>query len=364
MKNIKSFCGKPLIFWNLNELEKTQEIDKVFVATDCNEISSVVKSFNFSKVRIYNRLKKNATDTATTESVMLEFIKEKNIKEKTIFLLIQATSPLTSSQDFSSALKLFNNNKIDSLLSCSEIKRFFWTKEGNPINYDYRNRPRRQDFDGQYIENGAFYINSVFNIKKYKNRLSGKIGVYKMPEYKSVEIDEDVDWIIAESLMKKYFLPKNIEKKQIKLFLADIDGTLTDSGMYYSENGDELKKFSTYDGKAFQLLREHGILTGIITSEKMALNRKRAEKLKLDYDFHGIQNKLDVVKKLCEKINISLSEVAYIGDDINDFELLSNVGICACPVNAVSEIKNISGIIKLTKKGGEGAVREFVESLL
>jgi len=156
------------------------------------------------------------------------------------------------------------------------------------------------------------------------------------------------------------------ETRNIKLFLTDVDGVLTDAGMYYSENGDELKKFNTHDGMGLQLIRQHGIKTGIITSENTKMVIRRFKKLKLDYLYQGKREggKLASVKEICEKEGISLAEVAYIGDDINCLELLSNVGFAACPANALDAIKNIPGIIQMNKKGGEGCVREFIELIL
>ncbi|HRZ98534.1 MAG TPA: HAD-IIIA family hydrolase [Paludibacter sp.] len=156
------------------------------------------------------------------------------------------------------------------------------------------------------------------------------------------------------------------ETRNIKLFLTDVDGVLTDAGMYYSENGDELKKFNTHDGMGLQLIRQHGIKTGIITSENTKMVIRRFKKLNLDYLYQGKREggKLASVKEICEKEGISLAEVAYIGDDINCLELLSNVGFAACPANALDAIKNIPGIIQMNKKGGEGCVREFIEVIL
>ncbi len=156
------------------------------------------------------------------------------------------------------------------------------------------------------------------------------------------------------------------ETRNIKLFLTDVDGVLTDAGMYYSENGDELKKFNTHDGMGLQLIRQHGIKTGIITSENTKMVIRRFKKLNLDYLYQGKREggKLASVKEICEKEGISLAEVAYIGDDINCLELLSNVGFAACPANALDAIKNIPGIIQMNKKGGEGCVREFIELIL
>ena len=151
---------------------------------------------------------------------------------------------------------------------------------------------------------------------------------------------------------------------KIKIFLSDVDGVLTDGGMYYTENGDEFKKFSCYDGMGMKLLQKKGFKVGILTSEDRLINRNRAEKLFLDYDFHGIENKFQFIKDFCEKENVKMSEIAYIGDDINCFELLSNVGIAACPKNAINKIKLIPNIILIKTSGGNGAFREFAELYL
>jgi 2-dehydro-3-deoxyphosphooctonate aldolase (KDO 8-P synthase) len=158
----------------------------------------------------------------------------------------------------------------------------------------------------------------------------------------------------------------NAERGTIKLLLTDVDGVMTDSGMYYSETGDEMKKFNTHDGMGLQLIRQKGIKTGIITSEDTELVERRFLKLKLDYLYQGKREggKLASVKEICEKEGITLNEVAYIGDDVNCFELLSSVGLAACPDDAMDEIKKIPGIIQLKKKGGEGCVREFVELIM
>jgi len=363
LKNIKNFCEKPLLYWSLNSLENTVEVDKVIVATDCDEIEKTVKEFEFSKIHIYRRKPENATDISSTESVMLEYLEDSGLKAEDIFMLVQATSPFTQSQDFTKAIAQYLERGCDSLLSGTRIKRFFWNKDGTPLNYNYESRPRRQDFDGLFMENGAFYINKVENILKNKNRLYGKIGLYEMPEFTSLELDEPDDWIIGEQLMKKCLLTRPTDKKQIKIFLTDVDGVLTDAGMYYSETGDELKKFNTRDGMGFQLLRNKGIKTGFITSEITQLVIKRAEKLQIDFLHQGKKNKgkLDAALEICSKENISLKEVAYIGDDINCIELLSKVGLAACPADAVNEVKEIPDILILNKRGGEGCVREFID---
>jgi YrbI family 3-deoxy-D-manno-octulosonate 8-phosphate phosphatase len=369
LKNIKDFCGKPLVYWLVNALNQATVVDHVVVATDSDEIEKTVAGFAMPKVSVYRRLAENASDTASTESVMLEYLNGagSHLPNSDHFILAQATTPFTEAKHLEEAFALVMGRSCDSVLTCVRQKRFFWTADGNPVNYDFRNRPRRQDFDGQLMENGAFYINTVGNIKRDKNRLSGRIGVYEMPDHTAVEIDDPDDWLVAANLFKKHVLSKQKGNlPRIKLFISDVDGVLTDAGMYYTENGDELKKFNTRDGMAFGMLRDLGIKTAIITSENTKMVERRAAKLKIDFLRQGHRNggKLAAAQEICTELGISLHEVAYIGDDINCFELLGNVGLAACPADAVDKVKAIVGIRQLSKKGGDGAVREWAEFIM
>lgn len=362
-KNIKPFCGKPLVCWNIEALENCPEVDEIIVATDSDKIESVVTSRPYKKTKVYRRSAESACDTASTESAMLEYIHYAQLPADDVFMLVQATSPLTETVHFTEALAMYGKGEYDSILTCVRNYRFFWNEDGTSMNYDYKNRPRRQNFSGMLMENGAFYINKVENILESGNRLSGHIGIYEMPEYTATEIDEPDDWMVLENLMRKHVLSKRQEqKKVIKLFLCDVDGTLTDGGMYYSENGDELKKFNTRDGMGFQLLREAGIKTGIITSEDTKIVERRAKKLKVDFLYQGRRNggKLAVAKEICEQLDITLDEVAYIGDDMNCMELLEAVGVKACPADACDEVKGIVGIQVMSRNGGDECVREFI----
>lgn len=366
LKNIKLFCGKPLVCWNIEALEACSLVDDIIVATDSDEIWKTVESCHYQKTTLYRRSAENACDTASTESVMLEYINYAQLPVNDLFMLVQATSPLTETDHFTEALLLYAKGQYDSILTCVRNFRFFWNENGTSMNYDYMNRPRRQNFSGMLMENGAFYINKVKNILKSGNRLSGKIGIYEMPEYTATEIDEPDDWTILESLMQRHVLSsQQAEKKHIKLFLCDVDGTLTDGGMYYSEVGDELKKFNTRDGMGFQLLHEAGIKTGIITSENTKIVENRAKKLKIDYLRQSKRDggKVAAAQEICKELDITFDEVAYIGDDINCYDLLLSVGVAACPADACEKVKSISGICVMLNKGGEGCVREFVDLL-
>lgn len=155
----------------------------------------------------------------------------------------------------------------------------------------------------------------------------------------------------------------NYSTVEIKMLLTDCDGCLTDGGMYYSEKGDELKRFNAKDGMGFSFLRNFGIITGIITGEDVQLNRRRAEKLKLDILESGCKDKLEIVKKYCKEYGIALENVCYIGDDINDIEVLGAVGVSCCPADAAPEVKAVAKCI-LETQGGQGVIREVINRFI
>ena len=146
---------------------------------------------------------------------------------------------------------------------------------------------------------------------------------------------------------------------KIKLFITDIDGVWTDAGMYYDNKDNEFKKFNTKDAIGVFFLKLLGIETVIISSENTNIVKRRAKKLTIENCFLGIENKLNFCNELCKKNDIKLNEVAFIGDEINDLNLIENVGLSACPSDAASYIKKETDWI-MTKKGGDGVYREFV----
>jgi len=163
--------------------------------------------------------------------------------------------------------------------------------------------------------------------------------------------------------MKKLNKEKIEKIKNLKLLIMDVDGVLTDGGMYYTEKGDEFKKFNTRDGMAVELWRNAGGKTMFITGEKLELIKRRAEKLKIDYVLLGIKDKYNAVKEVLDKEGIKLEEAIYIGDDVNDLPLLQKVGFSACVTDGIYAVKKeVDYITK--RKGGEGAVRELVDFVL
>ncbi|GAE85984.1 KdsC family phosphatase [Bacteroides reticulotermitis] len=154
-----------------------------------------------------------------------------------------------------------------------------------------------------------------------------------------------------------------MDKNLPKLILTDIDGVWTDGSMYYDATNIELKKFSTYDSAGVLFAHHLGIPVGIITGENTEIVRRRAEKLQIDYLYLGAKDKVAIALELCKRMDITLDEVAYIGDDLNDIRLLKLVKWSGAPSTAPEYIKVITNI-HLTKKGGNGVFREFVETIL
>ena len=197
-KNIMPLGGKPLIYWTVLACVNCESIEKVFVSTDSDKIKSTVEEFGFEKVEVISRNPQTAIDSATSESVLIEFCENYKF-DKVVFL--QATSPLTKTEDIDGAIKKLDEENSDSLISAVRNYQFLWDTKGTPLNYNPTNRPRRQDWEGYYVENGAFYISKRENILNSQCRISGKISFWEMNSKTIFEIDEPKDWEIIEKFL-------------------------------------------------------------------------------------------------------------------------------------------------------------------
>ena len=150
---------------------------------------------------------------------------------------------------------------------------------------------------------------------------------------------------------------------KIKIVLADIDGVLTDGGLYYSSEGLQMKKFNVKDGIGAVMLKEKGFKVGIISSDKSSIDQARADKLKLDFVYYGVENKMKIIEEICTSNSVTKDEIAYMGDDEIDLEVLTNVGLSACPNDAIKPVKNCVDFIS-SKPGGTGAFRELAELII
>ncbi|NUM50506.1 MAG: HAD-IIIA family hydrolase [Flavobacteriales bacterium] len=218
------------------------------------------------------------------------------------------------------------------------------------------------------------YQNIKFLVGNDIKEVSKKTGISKevikeitlrihIPTPEQICLFSDYFNISTEILLKKELkIKKNVPP--IKFLVIDVDGVLTDGGMYYTEGGDEFKKFHTRDGMGIKNLTEKGFPVALLSSGfNKKIIQRRADLLKIKYVYVGTEAKLNILSKWCKQLKIKMGEVAYIGDDINDLEVIKKVGLSACPADAVDSIKRHADVIT-DKKGGNACVREFIDNWL
>ena len=203
-KNIKPLNNYPLAFYSIKACLDSNLFKDVVVASDSFKYEKILRKYRqIENFKFIKRPKSISKDLSPTEET-IDFVLKKFPNYKTTFL-VQATSPLIKPIDISSAKKIFIKEGCDSLFSAYKFKKFYWTKDVNAVShsYNFKNRPMRQKFKGGYIENGALYIFDTQKYFKHRNRLFGKIGIYTMPEYKSIDIDTIDDFKKASKILKE-----------------------------------------------------------------------------------------------------------------------------------------------------------------
>jgi YrbI family 3-deoxy-D-manno-octulosonate 8-phosphate phosphatase len=361
-KNKKKMVGRPLFSWVLSEAIFSN-LDSVYIFTDDAEIIDyVTKNYTWSpKVNALLRSDENATDTASTESTILEF-SEKINQDFDLLCLLQATSPLTTSEAINAGIDKIVKENFDSSLSVVKTHRFTWNENGTPQNYDVFNRPRRQDFEGLLIENGAVYCTTKAAFINSKNRVSGTIGLIEMPEESLLEIDSRTDWDCIENLLMQR-LKNNKKTTKIEYLVLDVDGVFTDGGVYFNENGEFAKKFDMRDGMGLEILRENKVEVVVITSEQSSLVAQRMKKLQIEHTFLSVKDKFAFLTNFALEKNIDFGAIAYVGDDMNDLSNLCRAGWSFAPRNATKIVLNNVDVV-LNNPSGNGAIREVCEFLM
>jgi len=352
-KNIRRIGGFPLVYWSIEAARKSSLLKEFYVSTEDEEIAATAIKYG---APVLWRPLELASDTSTTIEVLRHHLRE--IHAETIVVL-QPTSPLRDDESIDDAIREYQQGGYDTLATG------YYTKI---IEYGTHQNLRRQDIKGFFYDDGNLYILDRQIVEKGR-WFGDKICRRVNPRELSFEIDDPLDYDIVEMLLIKRLQsgvqPSDFNERlaQIKLLALDVDGVLTDAGMYYAENGDELKKFNTRDGLGLRLLREAGLKTAVLTSEKTELVRRRVEKLKIDHLIQGCENKAEALENILHQENIRPEEVAYIGDDLNDLSVLQLVGLPMTVSNAVPEVKQIARYIT-PQKGGNGAVRHVCDLLL
>lgn len=365
-KNTRLLAGEAVLGRTLRTLVMSK-VDRIVVATDDWSAVEIAEGLGSEKVEVFLRSASSASDDAPSEQVLHEVLVE--FPEATIAGLIQVTSQMTTAADIDATFSLVEGGDYDSALTVARFPRFMWqpTSIGwNSQDYTLGQRPRRQDIvDVRYVENGAAYVFRRAGYLSSGCRLHGRIGAHIMPESSVLELDSLSDWYAIEGMLRheRTSRAKEVDRPSPCLLVCDVDGVMTDSGMYYGELSDELKRFHTRDGRAVTLLHGLGIRVAIVTSERAGLIERRARKIGADYCVTGSANKLADVQRLCAESELDFHRVAVVGDDLNDLPLIRAARWSFCPSDAVGEVREAAGRT-CSAAGGRGVLREVAEYLL
>ncbi|GLB50842.1 acylneuraminate cytidylyltransferase [Neptunitalea lumnitzerae] len=361
-KNKKKMVGRPLFTWVLKEAIFS-DLDEVYVFTDDDQIIAFIeKEYHWTnKVKGILRGEENASDTASTEAAMLEFSEMINF-DFDVICLLQATSPFTLYTDINSCVNKVAEQNYNAALTVVKTHRFTWTANEGADNYDIYNRPRRQDFKGLLIENGAVYCTTKNDFSKSKNRISGNIATVEMPEESLTEIDSKEDWVIVEKLLARR-LKKGRQPSRITHLVLDVDGVFTNGCITYTADGEHTKSFDMRDGMGLEILREDNIKVIIMTSENSALVAARMNKLKIEDVYLGVKDKYALIANIVKKESLDLAHIAYMGDDVNDLANLCSVGWALVPHNATERVKPYADVL-MNADSGNGAIREACEWII
>lgn len=357
-KNTKLIAGRPLYAWALEQALASGCFDEVVVCSDCAAIRASVCARFGAAVTVTDRSPGGASDTAPSEAVLLELIDRIRFD---VVALVQATSPLTRAEDFIAARRRFERDRLDSLVTGVPTRRFLWSAGAAPLNYHPAERPRRQDMAPCYVENGAFYLTRRSVLVAERCRLGGRIGLQPMDPESFVELDEPDDWPLVERQLQRRLARARLAT--ISVLAVDVDGTLTDGGMYYDGDGERLKRFDTRDAHGLGRVAAAGIRVCVISAEDSAAVRARMARLGIADYYPGVADKGRCLRGLLEDWGQAAARAAFIGDDEGDLTAMGMAGFTFCPADAQTEVRDAADYV-CRAGGGRGAVREACEVLL
>lgn len=363
-KNIKMLNGKPLIAYQCQVARDSGVFDDLWISTEDKEIATIAREY--CKVLTFDRDPKTATDNARCEDAVRDLV-TKCGKKYDFYCMAQATQPLCSVEHYQEAYKKMTSGEWDSLLTVTVSHRFRWyqPKMGSggifPKNYDYRNRPNRQEWNGELCENGGFYWFTRDIIEK-ESRLGGRITYVEMPKASAIEIDDESDWDIMTVLVKTYAHKTEMDKTPIQIVFLDVDGVLTNATVLYDDKGPVYKAFSHRDGHGIVTLLNKGIHVVFLTRSEEAPIVARAKKLGVQL-IAGCKDKLSAIESVCKERGVELASVAFMGDDIFDLKALKAVGLSGCPKDAEPSVLS-SVQFRSNFEGGKHCARDFINYIL
>lgn len=364
-KNIRPLAGKPLLAWTVEAAQEALGRDNVYVSTEDAEIASISRQYG---AKLIPRPPELAEDAATSESVLLHGLEWIEVNERQypeILVFLQCTSPLTLPEDIRGALNLLIEEEADSVFSATKFHHFIWRRNEDGtavgVNHDPAVRLRRQDRQPEFVENGAIYVLRVDGFRQARHRFFGRTMIYCMPAERSLEIDEPLDFSLAEEAMRQRNRSKLVAllPETVAALVLDFDGVFTDNRAIIFEDGREAVVVHRGDGMGLARLRRLGVPILVISSETNPIVQARCRKLQLTC-ISGAENKETALVKWAGEQGVDLKGVVYVGNDLNDLPCMHLVGCGVAVQDAHPDLIPHAKIV-LSTRGGEGAIREICD---
>ncbi|NLC55714.1 MAG: acylneuraminate cytidylyltransferase [Armatimonadetes bacterium] len=364
-KNVRDLAGKPLIAWTIENARQARTVDRVVVSTDDPEIGAVAREYG---AEVVWRPAELAGDTASSEAALLhalEFLAQSEGYQPDLLVFLQCTSPLTAPEDIDATVQALLEAEADSALAVVPFHYFLWRPgsggDAEGINHDKRVRLLRQQRAPEFLESGAVYVMRVPGFLAAKHRFFGKTAMHVMPPERRLEIDEPVDFTIAEVLLRERqrqdacaALPDPIEA-----VVLDFDGVFTDNRVLVFEDGREAVLCHRGDGMGLARLKRLGVPLLVISTEENPVVQARCRKLGIACQ-QGVADKLAVLRAWLAQQGTDLAHTVYVGNDVNDLDCLRAVG-CGVVVGDAHRAVRAVASIHLESPGGQGAIRELCD---
>lgn len=367
-KNVLMLAGKPLLGWTIEAAMTSATVDQVIVSTDNPEIVEVAEEFGASVVW---RPAEISGDLASSEDALLHAVNsmsEMGHGASDITVFLQCTAPLIVSDDIDGTVNALVKSNADTAVAVADFHYFLWRESADGgltgINHDKQVRQLRQQREANYIETGSVYAMRTIGFLKHKHRFFGKTVQYVTPPERVLEIDEPVDYRVAEVLLRDRLREQQTAAlpSQIKLIVFDFDGVFTDDRVLLSQDGTESVSCSRSDGMGIRLAHDAGIKMLILSTETNPVVSQRAQKLRVDV-LQGVEKKVDVLSDYLTAHQIDWANIVYVGNDINDVECLRRAG-CGVAVADANPAAVSSSDVVLSRNGGNNAVRELIDLVL
>ena len=362
-KNLQTVNGITLVERAIRTSLRAK-IDEIIVSTDSEEIKNVVKKY--PTIKIQNRSNETSGDTASTESVILEVIKDLGADwpKNSSIGFYQVTSPFVESKTINECFEKADKGEVG--FSAKEFHYFVWEQKEKwiPINHPNDFRPRRQDLNKKIIETGAIYAFPLLNFLEKKYRFCANPNPVLVEEKTAMEIDSIDELKLANLLATQYEISNFDDFSGIKLpkiIFTDFDGCLTDDKVKVNMFGKETVRANRKDGLAVKRLRKLGIEVVISTSETNKVVDIRAKKMKVEL-LKGLENKVEAISKYLNEKSLNWSDVWYLGNDINDLGAIEKAELSLCPLDAAIEVFDKAKVV-LSRRGGEGLLSEIASRL-